>query len=85
MVYFIFLIRGKLPYNVVLVSVVQQCKSVIFTVCISPPQEPPFPPPTLHGTGAWAPGTMKIIPSLIPVDDLGCVGLPYLFTCFILM
>ena len=82
-----------MPYNVVLVSVVQQCESVItlylsiyLSIYLSPlPREPLFPPLTPHGTWAWAPGTMKIVPSLTPVDDLGCVGLPYPFTCFILM
>ena len=58
-----FLIGGKLLYNIVLVSVVQQCKPIIiyththiFPFPVEPPTPPPHPTPLGHHTApGWAP------------------------------
>ena len=55
--FFFFLIGGKLLYNVVLVSAIQQCESVIIMYIFSLPLEPPSPPSLSTPLGYYrAPG-----------------------------
>ena len=53
----LFLIGGKLLYNVVLVSAIQQCESVMIMYIFSLPLEPPSPSPLSTPLGHYrAPG-----------------------------